>query len=187
MSDAYAIRYFLGANSPQGFYSLYSELLPPETASAVYILKGGPGCGKSTLMGRVAEQLARAGETVEYILCSGDPASLDGVVLLRLGEEQFTARVERSGEGVLLLSVAISFGYAAQSTYYSELPSVEHYGGGRAMGIYSLFENIGQTIGPMIYGLAMMLGYRSGLGLIGGAMLALLLLFLACNGKKKDS
>ncbi|HIR69266.1 MAG TPA: MFS transporter [Candidatus Pelethousia gallinarum] len=87
--------------------------------------------------------------------------------------------------GVLLLSVAISFGYAAQSTYYSELPSVEHYGGGRAMGIYSLFENIGQTIGPMIYGLAMMLGYRSGLGLIGGAMLALLLLFLACNGKKK--
>ena len=89
--------------------------------------------------------------------------------------------------GVLLLSVAISFGYAAQSTYYSELPSVEHYGGGRAMGIYSLFENIGQTIGPMIYGLAMMLGYRSGLGLIGGAMLALLLLFLACNCKKKDS
>lgn len=89
--------------------------------------------------------------------------------------------------GVLLLSVAISFGYAAQSTYYSELPSVEHYGGGRAMGIYSLFENIGQTIGPMIYGLAMMMGYRSGLGLIGGAMLALLLLFLACNGKKKDS
>ena len=55
MSDAYAIRYFLGANSPQGFYSLYSELLPPETASAVYILKGGPGCGKSTLMGRVAK------------------------------------------------------------------------------------------------------------------------------------
>lgn len=89
--------------------------------------------------------------------------------------------------GVLLLSVAISFGYAAQSTYYSELPSVEHYGGGRAMGIYSLFENIGQTIGPMIYGLAMMLGYRSGLGIIGGAMLALLLLFLICNGKKKDS
>ena len=89
--------------------------------------------------------------------------------------------------GVLLLSVAISFGYAAQSTYYSELPSVEHYGGGRAMGIYSLFENIGQTLGPMIYGLAMMLGYRSGLGIIGGAMLALLLLFLACNGKKKDS
>ena len=85
MSDAYEIRYFLGANSPQGFYSLYSELLPPETASAIYILKGGPGCGKSTLMKQVAARLAQAGETVEYIPCSGDPASLDGVVLPRLG------------------------------------------------------------------------------------------------------
>lgn len=89
--------------------------------------------------------------------------------------------------GVLLLSVAISFGYAAQSTYYSELPSVEHYGGGRAMGVYSLFENIGQTIGPMVYGLAMLMGYRSGLSIIGGVMLGLLLLFLLCNSKKKGS
>ena len=88
---------------------------------------------------------------------------------------------------MLLLSVAISFGYAAQSTYYSELPSVEHYGGGRAMGVYSLFENIGQTIGPMVYGLAMLMGYRSGLSIIGGVMLGLLLLFLRCNSKKKGS
>ncbi len=89
--------------------------------------------------------------------------------------------------GVLLLSVSISFGYAAQSTYYSELPSVTRYGGGRAMGVYSLFDNIGQTIGPMVYGLAMTIGYRTGLSIIGGAMLALLLLFLLCNRKKKNS
>ena len=43
------IQYFLGANSPAGFYSLYDHLLPPEQARAIYILKGGPGCGKSTL------------------------------------------------------------------------------------------------------------------------------------------
>ena len=84
MCESYEIRYFLGANSPQGFYSLYSELLPPETAHVIYILKGGPGCGKSTLMGQVAAQLAQAGETVEYIPCSGDPASLDAVVFPRL-------------------------------------------------------------------------------------------------------
>ena len=77
--------FYLGANSPTGFYSLYSELLPPETASVIYILKGGPGCGKSTLMRQVAQQAAQAGETVEYILCSADPDSLDAVVLPRLG------------------------------------------------------------------------------------------------------
>ena len=84
MAESYKIEYFLGANSPGGFYSLYSELLPPETANAIYIIKGGPGCGKSTLMRQVAAQAAQAGETVEYILCSGDPDSLDGVVLPRL-------------------------------------------------------------------------------------------------------
>lgn len=79
------IQYFLGANSPQGFYSLYDQLIDRDTARAVYILKGGPGCGKSTLMRRVALRAEQNGIAVEYILCSGDPASLDGVVLPSLG------------------------------------------------------------------------------------------------------
>lgn len=79
------IQYFLGANAPTGFYSLYDQLLPPEQARAIYILKGGPGCGKSTLMRRVAAQMEAAGQSVEYILCSGDPDSLDAVVLPAAG------------------------------------------------------------------------------------------------------
>ncbi len=75
------IRYFLGANSPQGFYSLYDQLIDPAQARAIYILKGGPGCGKSSLMGRVAHCAEEAGERVEYIHCSGDPDSLDAILL----------------------------------------------------------------------------------------------------------
>ena len=85
MADEKHIQYFLGANSPSGFYSLYDHLLPPERASRFYILKGGPGCGKSTLMRQVARQAEEAGEEVEYILCSGDPDSLDAILLPRLG------------------------------------------------------------------------------------------------------
>ena len=81
MSPVNSIQYFLGANSPTGFYSLYDQLLPPEQASAIYILKGGPGCGKSTLMRRVAALAQEAGEPVEYILCSGYPDSLDAILL----------------------------------------------------------------------------------------------------------
>ena len=84
MSDTSRIEFFLGANSPSGFYSLYDHLLPPETASAIYILKGGPGCGKSTLMRKVAARCQEAGYTAETILCSGDPDSLDAVVLPQL-------------------------------------------------------------------------------------------------------
>ena len=60
---------------------LYDHLLPPEQARAIYILKGGPGCGKSTLMRRVGAWAEEAGLKTEYILCSGDPDSLDGLIL----------------------------------------------------------------------------------------------------------
>lgn len=73
--------YFLGANSPAGFYSLYDELSDPARMSTLYILKGGPGCGKSTLMKRVARHAQAAGLDAQLILCSGDPDSLDAILL----------------------------------------------------------------------------------------------------------
>ena len=73
--------FYLGANSPGGFYSLYDELLRPEEARSIYILKGGPGCGKSSLMRRVGAAMEAHGLDVEYIVCSGDPDSLDAVVI----------------------------------------------------------------------------------------------------------
>lgn len=77
--------YFLGANSPSGFYSLYDELSDPNRMTALYILKGGPGCGKSTLMKRVARHAEAAGLDTQLILCSGDPDSLDAVLLPQKG------------------------------------------------------------------------------------------------------
>ncbi len=74
------ISYFLGANTPSGFYSLMDKLMDPAKARAIYILKGGPGCGKSTLMKRLGAWAEELGHTPEYIWCSGDPDSLDGVI-----------------------------------------------------------------------------------------------------------
>lgn len=76
--------FFLGANTPSGFYSLYDQMLEPGTARRIYLLKGGPGCGKSSLMRRVAQSMEAVGERVEYIFCSGDPNSLDAVIFHRL-------------------------------------------------------------------------------------------------------
>lgn len=81
MQEKTAIRFFLGANSPQGFYSLYDQLIDPKQARAIYILKGGAGCGKSSLMRRVGQQAEQANKQVEYIQCSGDPDSLDAIVI----------------------------------------------------------------------------------------------------------
>ena len=78
-----AAHIFLGANSAQGFYSLYDQLLSGRF-NDLLILKGGPGCGKSTLMRRVAEELTAAGQIPVYVHCSGDPDSLDGVLFPKL-------------------------------------------------------------------------------------------------------
>ena len=79
------ICYYLGANAPAGFYSLYDQMLDPDGARDIRILKGGPGCGKSTLMKQVGAAMEARGHRVEYIRCSGDPDSLDAVVIPSLG------------------------------------------------------------------------------------------------------
>ena len=72
-------RYFLGANSRYGFYSLYDDFVNLKSGDFLWVIKGGPGCGKSTFMKKLGAALENAGAPVEYIHCSGDPDSLDGV------------------------------------------------------------------------------------------------------------
>lgn len=74
------IHYFLGANSRRGFYSLYDSF-PPGEGSFLHIIKGGPGNGKSGFMRRLAVAAENKGLDVEYVLCSGDPDSLDGIYI----------------------------------------------------------------------------------------------------------
>lgn len=69
--------YFLGANTPDGFYSLYDKYIRDN--DRLYIIKGSPGCGKSTFMKKLAEKMSEIGTDTELIYCSGDPDSLDGV------------------------------------------------------------------------------------------------------------
>jgi hypothetical protein len=75
---------FAGNNTPQGFFSYYEHLRPAKPRR-LFIIKGGPGTGKSTLMRRIAERLNGRGLAVEYCHCSSDPDSLDGVVFPELG------------------------------------------------------------------------------------------------------
>ena len=72
---------FLGANTPIGFVSLFDELYDPYQEQHLYIIKGGPGCGKSTFLKRVAEKAIARGLSAELVHCGSDPDSLDGVIL----------------------------------------------------------------------------------------------------------
>lgn len=93
MERKQAVRFFLGANSRNGFFSLYDGFVNPGAGDFLHVIKGSPGCGKSTLMKRIGKAAEDAGLPVEYVLCSGDPDSLDGVWLptLRTGYVDGTA------------------------------------------------------------------------------------------------
>ncbi|MDD3428980.1 MAG: hypothetical protein PHG02_03100 [Oscillospiraceae bacterium] len=71
--------FLLGAVSPMGFAGYFSTVVKQGEWRSV-LIKAGPGCGKSTLMKKVADAFAEQGKTVELIHCSSDPDSLDGVI-----------------------------------------------------------------------------------------------------------
>ena len=75
------LHFFLGANTPQGFVSRFDQLGNADKGWRCYVIKGGPGSGKSTLMKKVAAAAAQTEPEMELIHCSSDRNSLDGVIL----------------------------------------------------------------------------------------------------------
>lgn len=79
--------YFIGANTGDGFAGDYDTLLSEESLKykKIFIIKGGSGTGKSTMMRRVAAACENMGAKATYLLCSSDPGSFDGVLLEKNG------------------------------------------------------------------------------------------------------
>lgn len=75
------VDFFMGANSSNGFYSYYDELRVPKKGFRSFLIKGGSGTGKSGLMKKIANTFVKQDDLTEYIHCSSDPDSLDGVIL----------------------------------------------------------------------------------------------------------
>lgn len=72
---------FAASNSARGFKSYYDQVFDRKNLERLYIVKGGPGTGKSRFMRSVAEFCEGLGFGVEYYNCSSDPDSLDGVII----------------------------------------------------------------------------------------------------------
>ena len=75
--------YFLGAVSGGVFRTEFEKVIR-DRGCFTYILKGGAGTGKSSMMKRIAEHFENRYHIIRFI-CSSDPASLDAVVIPELG------------------------------------------------------------------------------------------------------
>ena len=76
---------FAASNSCEGFRNYYNEIFTDTSVDRLYVIKGGPGTGKSHFMRVVARRARERGYTVTEYLCSSDPASLDGLLLSKAG------------------------------------------------------------------------------------------------------
>ncbi len=75
------LKYFLAANSGEGFVSSFEDNYDFTDGWRAYIIKGGPGTGKSSFMKYVTVKAMDMGYSVELCPCSSDPDSLDGVII----------------------------------------------------------------------------------------------------------
>jgi len=75
--------FFTCGNTAKGFRNFFSSNI--QSLNKLFILKGGPGTGKSTLMKKIGKELEELQYDVEYVHCSSDPDSLDGVIVPKLG------------------------------------------------------------------------------------------------------
>lgn len=77
-------KFFLSANSAEGFLSFFESSYDINKGWHAYILKGGPGTGKSSFMKKLGEKAQEKNIEYELIFCSSDPNSLDGIIFPKL-------------------------------------------------------------------------------------------------------
>lgn len=75
------LKYFLAANSCEGFVSKFAGCYNPNDDWRAYIIKGGPGTGKSSFMKYVGAKAEEKKINCIFCPCSSDPDSLDAVIL----------------------------------------------------------------------------------------------------------
>ncbi|WP_019122367.1 PRK06851 family protein [Brevibacillus massiliensis] len=71
--------YFASGNTAAGVHLLFGSAF--QGLDQLYILRGCPGTGKSTIMQQVADEMLRKGRSVEMFHCPFDSDTLDGLIL----------------------------------------------------------------------------------------------------------
>jgi len=79
---------------------------------------------------------------------------------------------------VLMIGLADTVGTGSQNAYLLSLDATRNYGSAKSLGIYRAVRKIGETSGPLVFSWIMISGATSGVGWVGAAYLACLMVFL---------
>lgn len=73
--------YYASANGYQGFKSYFSQIFNSSEFEKVFVLKGGPGTGKSSIIKKLCVFCKANKIHYEIFRCSSDPDSLDAIII----------------------------------------------------------------------------------------------------------
>lgn len=76
------LNYYAGGNTAKGFVHFFESNF--QDLDRLFILKGGPGTGKSSIIKSIGREWRDKGYAVEWINCSSDVDSLDAVIIPHL-------------------------------------------------------------------------------------------------------
>lgn len=79
---------------------------------------------------------------------------------------------------IILLGIAESFGVSLKTTYFLNLQGIKDLEINQGMACFSGIVNLSRMAGPMVYGMALSIGTKMGVGLISLAVLIMLLVFI---------
>lgn len=119
--------FFASANGCNGFKSYFEEIFNSSHFDRIFVLKGGPGTGKSTLMKKTFNALKSKKLNFEIFRCSSDSNSLDGLILedekSRVAIIDGTAPHERDAVVPGATDVLVNLGEAIRNDSMKELKS----------------------------------------------------------------
>lgn len=121
MQQEYVLKkeFFASANGYSGFKSYFDSVFNSYEFDRIFVLKGGPGTGKSTLMKTMLNSLKNRGLSAEVFRCSSDSNSLDGLIFSnekkRIAVIDGTAPHERDAVVPGVVDVLINLGEAIKN------------------------------------------------------------------------
>lgn len=79
---------------------------------------------------------------------------------------------------IILLGIAESFGVSMQTSYFLNLKGIKEMEINKGIAYFSAMVNISRMAGPMVFGIALSLGMRMGVGIIAVTLFVLLMAFI---------
>ncbi|WP_294374631.1 MFS transporter [uncultured Clostridium sp.] len=152
------------------FFPIYSERqgISSTTAGLGYMLQGITVIYLGPQLTKVAIKYLKPKKTV--ILSS--LIAFGGIMLFSFSPTMVMAFIT-----IFFLGVSEAVGQSARVNYFLEMEASKLLGEGKALAVFSVFENLGTIVGPTIFALILSYNISFGMSIYGGISLILVLLF----------